>query len=382
MGYIPATPFRRAANAACPVDIRQEGPALPGRRIDKWQAFRELGTGRAHFGLSDRDLTVLQALIGFHPGTELDPRADCVVFPSNRSLCERLNGMACSTMRRHMARLVEAGMILRRDSPNGKRYRRRGTAEAFGLDISPLARRHEEITAAASEARARAQIRQCLREDVSLMRRDLLALTDQGRALDPTSALWEECEMLADRVKGAIRRKLSLEDLQQLENDLADACSRARSVMCRDESRKMSSYHAQSDQHQQRSDSEYHDSRDGDEKQPVVDDGPQATELPPLEDVLPRCSEMLAYSDQPVTSWVHFTRLAEVMRPMAGIGVEAWNEAKEVLGIAQASLTLATIIQRFHHIRSPGAYLRAMTRKAGRQQSGVGAAFACPAPAC
>lgn len=44
-----------------------------------------------------------------------------IVFPSNKAICARLNGTPCSKMRRHLSRLVEAGLLMRRDSPNGKR---------------------------------------------------------------------------------------------------------------------------------------------------------------------------------------------------------------------------------------------------------------------
>ena len=62
-----------------------------------------------------------------------------VVFPSNRQLSLRAHGMAPATLRRHLAVLVDAGLIVRRDSPNGKRYARKdgagGLTKAFGFDI-------------------------------------------------------------------------------------------------------------------------------------------------------------------------------------------------------------------------------------------------------
>lgn len=75
-----------------------------------------------------------------------------VVFPSNKTVCERLNGMPCSTMRRlSPARLVEAGLLMRRDDPNGKRYVRKHGDErvTFGFDLCPLYCRAEEIARAA-----------------------------------------------------------------------------------------------------------------------------------------------------------------------------------------------------------------------------------------
>ena len=39
--------------------------------------------------MSDRDLTVLNALLSFHPDTDLAEGENLVVFPSNRALAER-----------------------------------------------------------------------------------------------------------------------------------------------------------------------------------------------------------------------------------------------------------------------------------------------------
>ncbi len=59
------------------------------------------------------------------------------------------HSMAPATPRRHLASLVEAGLIIRRDSPNGKRFARRGQGgeieSAFGFDLTPLIARLAEI---------------------------------------------------------------------------------------------------------------------------------------------------------------------------------------------------------------------------------------------
>jgi hypothetical protein len=54
-----------------------------------------------------------------------------IVFPSNRVLAFRADKMKEPTLRRHLQKLVEAGLIIRRDSPNGKRY-----ATTTAMDLS------------------------------------------------------------------------------------------------------------------------------------------------------------------------------------------------------------------------------------------------------
>ncbi|WP_368040322.1 helix-turn-helix domain-containing protein [Ruegeria atlantica] len=66
-----------------------------------------LTTASADFDISHRTLTVLKALLTFLPDRDIPTEPGmAVVFPANRTLSERLNGMPESTLRRHLARLV------------------------------------------------------------------------------------------------------------------------------------------------------------------------------------------------------------------------------------------------------------------------------------
>ncbi|GMA79966.1 hypothetical protein GCM10025880_63830 [Methylorubrum aminovorans] len=112
---------------------------------EKWRVLHDLTDARVSFGLSAATLNVLEALLTFHPETVLapDPEADIdlIVFPSNRTLAARARGLSEAALRRHLCALVEAGLVIRRDSPNGKRYARRGeggqVTHAFGFDLTP-----------------------------------------------------------------------------------------------------------------------------------------------------------------------------------------------------------------------------------------------------
>ena len=207
MEYRPITPFGRPVTAG--LMARAGAADAPCPAVDKWHALRTLTAAREAYGLSDRDLAVLQALLSFHPKAELS--GGCVVHPSNRTICERLMGMPSSTMRRHLAALVEAGVVIRRDSPNGKRYvKRLGDARmAYGFDLSPLAHRLPEFEAAADRIRARDARLAALRETVMLMRRDLAALAAYGLESCPDAeAHWTASDDLARLTARALRRKL------------------------------------------------------------------------------------------------------------------------------------------------------------------------------
>ena len=92
-------------------------------------------------------------------------------------------------MRRHLTSLVEAGLIVRHDSPNGKRYAARDQAgaivRAFRFVLRPLLVRAEEIGETARAVRAAAERCRALRERSVLMLRDaakLLAFAEGPRS--------------------------------------------------------------------------------------------------------------------------------------------------------------------------------------------------------
>ena len=92
--------------------------------------------------------------------------------------------MPASTLRRHLAVLVDAGLIIRRDSPNGKRYARKDDAGeielAFGFDLSPLVVRSEEFESLAADIEAEARALKLVRERITLCRRDIAKMIATG----------------------------------------------------------------------------------------------------------------------------------------------------------------------------------------------------------
>ncbi|KIU54215.1 replication initiation protein RepC, partial [Bradyrhizobium elkanii] len=100
----------------------------PEKVVHKWKIFHAICTARPRLGVSERSLSVLNALLTFHPETALTGEDDLIVFPSNHQLSLRAHGMPASTLRRHLAVLVDAGLVARRGSPNGKRSARKGSA--------------------------------------------------------------------------------------------------------------------------------------------------------------------------------------------------------------------------------------------------------------
>lgn len=391
MDYTPLTPFRRTIDATILKHQAAAQDDLPPAGANKWEVLRELAAARVAFGLSDRDLTVLQALVSFHQATILGGNdSELIVHPSNKAICERLNGMPCSTMRRHLSNLVQTGFVVRRDSPNGKRYARRYGDEkvAFGFDLAPLVRRFQEVCKAAEAVRAAEERYKRLRATVSLMRRDLAGLAEYGRSLHPDQGVWDQLSDLAALTARDLRRKLEMEDLRHIEAALGSALDRARNLLDSDEAEDMSTNDAVSGQHYQNSNKDSYvleprleKARSGNvvREIPDVADSPVCSEdevnstsssddqlMPniPLGLVLASCQEFKVYSDQPVRHWHDLVRTADVIRPMMGISPSAWDEAKRYMGPEEASVVVVAMLERFADIRSPGGYLRTLSSKA------------------
>ena len=382
MEYTPISPFMRPISHAHLRVIERPEASVPGRPVNKWELLRELSKAQAAFGVSERDLTVLQGLLSFFPDDALGGNAEMVVFPSNKAICERLNGMPCSTMRRHLARLVEAGLLQRRDSPNGKRYVRKHGEErvAFGFDLSPLYCQSEEIARAAEAVREAEERVRRLREVVSLMRRDLAALAEFGDEMQPGLGIWDQLRDKAILTARALRRKLSIEDLAAYRADVEVLLDQARNIIDGSETEEMNTNDARSERHDHSSNKESIDLEpaleksgaaagvpDVDRDEPVADVDEQDTRhLPkiPLHLVIAACPSLKTFYQGEIRHWHQLFDAACHVRPAMGISASAWEEAQRFMGPEQASIVVSAMLERFEDIRSPGGYLRALTAKA------------------
>ncbi len=389
MPYSPLSPFKRPLTPAHLRLVETASKPLPDRAVSKWQILRDLSKAQAAFGLTDRDLTVLQGLLSFHPKEALGDGPGMIVFASNKALCERLHGMACSTMRRHLARLVDAGLLLRRDSPNGKRYAR-GPAEtrvAYGLDLTPLLCRADEIAEAARLVLEAEERVRSLREAVSLLRRDLLALAALGEELQPGLGLWDQLRDAAQLTARALRRKLGEADLEEMGQALTELAEAGKDLVGREMTADSSINDVEIEQHHQRFNKETYEKEDCCERvaqAPTIPPDPEpevrgqrqdSAEPPtsppyppevPLPLVLETCPELESFHPEPVRNWHQLHDAASRLRAAMGISPTVWSEAQAVMGPARAAVVVVALLQRFSEIRSAGAYLRALTRKAHR----------------
>ena len=370
--------------------IERPEASVPGKPVNKWELLRELSKAQAAFGVTERDLTVLQGLLSFFPDDALGGNAEMVVFPSNKTVCERLNGMPCSTMRRHLSRLVEAGLLMRRDSPNGKRYVRKHGDErvTFGFDLSPLYCRAEEIARAAEAVREAEDHVRRIREIVSLMRRDLAALAEFGQEMLPGLGLWDQLRDKAALTARALRRKLSIEDLSAYRANLETLLDQARNLIDGPETEDMNTNDARFERHHHNSNKDSIDIEPALEKGGAAADAPDADtgkieadveerdtrRVPkiPLHLVIAGCPSLKTFYQGDIRHWHQLFAAACHVRPAMGISASAWAEAQRCMGPEQASIGVVAMLERFAEIKSPGGYLRALTSKAAAGEFSCG----------
>ena len=388
----PTTPFGRRSLTLAHVAAQMVASARqPDKVVHKWRIFRAICTARPALCVSERSLAVLNALLSFHPETTLAAEDDLIVFPSNEQLCLRTHGMPPSTLRRQLAALVDAGLIVRRDSPNGKRYARKGRGGeitlAFGFDLSPLAARAEEFERMAEEVEAEARAVRLAKERITLCRRDIAKMIATGVEEDvPTRragqgpASWQEIHAAFRGLVEGISRNASLDELEvaaealsSLANDVLNLLENHLKVTI------ISANESHNERHKQNS-----NPNSPIELEPSLREGraarvepnpqtPAATERTyPLGMVLSACPDIVDYAKGGIANWRDFLATAAVVRPMLGISPSAWEEARAVMGEAEAAVVVGCLLQRSSTIQSAGGYLRELTRKAGEGEFSLG----------
>lgn len=354
------TPFGRRTLSLGMVATQIGARATEGKVAHKWKTFRAIAEVKEALGVSDRSLVVLNALLTCLPETAMTAR-ELVVFPSNRALALRAHGMAETTLRRHLGALVQAGLIVRRDSPNGKRYALRGgegVEEAYGFDLSPVLARAEEFERLAAEAAAERRASTLARGRVTIYRRDIAKMIEAGSAAGADWRSYREafaalCYRLPRRVTSTSVAPL-LADLHSLAGELGKALEGLLETQILDGNDSQSGAHFESSNPDTIIDPEPSFEQEGPGK--VVRDLPLAL-------VRQACPDIVMYDRGGVVTWRELISTAGLVRGMLGVSASAWEDAKDAMGPENAAAVVAGILQRAEAIKSPGGYLRGLTEK-------------------
>ena len=401
-----------------------EKHAQAGERlsIPKTQAIVAAKKIAAAIGLKSQDLLLLDTFGAVTQPQDWEQGRRPIVWPSNNFLMEQ-TGFSLTTLRAHIRRLCEAGIIWMKDSPNGKRFGARDKdgyiVEAYGFDLAPLAARAEEFEALHAQLQEERQFCKSLRNAITVKRRGIRAKIE--KALEsglrgPWRDLEDEFSLLLEQLPKRTTRPetlLSLVDwfkaLQQRveeafeaafdwrEQSDAEAPAPQEVVM----ESNVVSFHininskgAENSTHILTTNQpnpvisnrfekkhaagvvpEYPPEEWVDSDEGVNLEGEWSTQtrkrrsdidVPMLMATCPEFGEMARGLEGYIRDWNGVHRAAAKIRPMVGISEHAWNVAQRALGPEVAAAAIALIYDKHSagEVSSPGGYLRGMVQKA------------------
>ncbi|MBA1347528.1 plasmid replication protein RepC [Rhizobium sp. WYCCWR 11146] len=380
-----STPFgRRSMTLGMLASQQSVSKVDPDASVDKWKIFRALCEAKDMVGVSDRALAVLNALLTFYPKNEIAEANGFVVFPSNEQLSLRTHGMAGTTLRRNLAMLVEAGLIIRRDSPNGKRFARRngegGLGEAFGFSLAPLLVRAREIEAQAAQVMAAKLEWKRLRERLTLCRRDITKLIEIALE-EEIAGEWIEMQKHFNLLSASLPRRPSAAEMESLLADL----EAFRELIVKTLEPKSKTEKADANDNQNGRHIHSSNPHVNSELEPSFEpkqgakpeEEPRHWREPPksfsLAMVLQACPEIIAYGPGGgIGSWRDLMAAAVIVRSTLGVSPSAYQLACDIMGPENAATVIACILERGGHINSAGGYLRDLTRRAERGEFSLG----------
>lgn len=368
------------------------------READRfWPVLRDLIEARTVFGLRRPVLATLRALISFL-------EEGSVVFASNRSIATRAEGISESALRRHIKALVDLGLVTRRDSSNGKRYRLEAEGRenlVFGLDLAPLEAARDRIAEAAERCREENRMVRYLRKQLgqliylarslgraddeiqpyqNALRQKLSSRTYAGLcdALSPLPELIETCETTAvassqdHRPESAFTSKMTGRDIQndchkniteeRLLNTVELETPQSRTAGQKPLARRTDDWPQQN--------CEDRDQEDLDHQDPAAHSGDDpelhSKALLQAEPALLRkakalAPDALAFAEETPQSWQEVETLAWRLASWSGISPRLLSAAIDTAGQRMTAMAVLTVTQNAGRIRNPGAYFRTLT---------------------
>jgi len=276
-----------------------------------------------------------------------------------------------STLRRHLSSLIAAGLITRKDSPNGKRYAykdRAGEVEvAYGFDFTPFFAMASEIKSAADRILDEQRGLKRLRDEISITSREITkSFTDA--AVEASDDLYVQFRDIVT----AIPRKASLAELKAIKANLDTIVSGlAIALKNNDNAKEMSANGAQYERHIEsltesllEEKHEFSNLKETASEAVVQKSNVSKAETISLDLVLRACPDINAYSPDGIRNWRNLVDISKLVSGFLGISQAAYIDAVRFWGIESASAVIASILQKSSEIACAGGYLRSLVGKA------------------
>ena len=304
--------------------------------------------------------------------------------------------------------LVELGLVVMKDSPNGKRFGRRDgrgrLIEAYGFDLAPLAARQAEFEAAAVAGRAERDCIRQLRRRATIARNGLTQILETAGELGFTDPDWQR---LAAEARELGRSLLKLEGSEELEFGVASLERRQgearewlesllpQAVPAMSETVDSDPLGSENRPHQYTYKPALNPEKDtvvapedgnasagGDvpaQVPPVTQEAPQAAAHGQpartdngtvlrlsTDELITLAPRLRPYLRTSAPSWPDIVDAADFLRHDLGVSRPLWGEACLAMGREQAAIALAIVSAKpaGHFTSSPGGYFHGMVAKA------------------
>ncbi len=385
--------------------------------IPKTRAIVAAKKVAAAIGLKSQDLLLLDTFGAVTQPQDWEQGRRPIVWASNHFLMEQ-TGFSLATLRRHVRRLCEVGVISMKDSPNGKRWGRRDAdgviVEAYGFDLAPMAARAEEFEALYEHLQAERALCASLRNAITVTRRMIRAKIE--KALDaglrgPWSNLQEAFRELLQGLPARSERAGGLESYldrikafsasveQSFEAAFdwpaeSDAAHASTSIDAPKITTDMEPTSLENDTHILTTNQPNPVISSRFETKPAAGVAPEPRKTEPVEGLgevdldiswsthgtkrgsdidipmlmasCPHFADLARSTQGFMRDWNDVHRAAAALRPIVGISEDAWNVANKVLGPAVAAASIALILDKSTEgeVKSPGGYLRGLVERA------------------
>lgn len=356
--------------------------------IDRNELYRVLDGAKTTLGLSASALETLKHLISYTRPADYKGDARPIAWPSNYTLAE-LAGVTEGAIKARLRQLRKLALVTMRDSAHGRRRGQRGEqgeiVSAYGIDLSPLRARFDELRAAADAHSAFSRLDKLGRQEVARVRRMVSQALAQAAELGLTGSHWCALQDAVEAIAGRIAAARSSRDHASYEDALAQLPLLEEQVgqtidqfMFIDEyngsgSKSSPFLHIQTKPLQDSVLAERECSSDA-HGQPAIE-----ADLPvsPSKSVFKTSPQELVgmfpttamYVDAPRPTWPDLHRAAARLRHDLGIRTGTWVDALDKLGSDAAAVAMMITAERGarNEIRlTAGAYFAGMVTRAGR----------------
>lgn len=383
----------------------------------------------AAMGLKAAKIALIDQLFGCSKAVDWTvPGKPPLVWPSNARLARGM-GVGISTMKHHLNGLVRAGLVAYSDHPT---YQRRGVrdaegniVEAFGIDLSPIAMRYNELLELAEAAEYRAREWRRLSNRRTVLRKEIQSLivsASEGKLPGPWGHLQARLDVLREQRPAELGDLAAqVEALEVLRDDVESAFEQgyedvnfdtavskfrplqttaepsesesSKNDMSRANARQLNPIMAFSHSPEKKSGGVSPPPQPTRSAAELLKDDVQMISLPLVQAACPAVRD---YAPDAFTNWGAFRASSAALCAAAGINPQVLQEAQAVLGADLAASALAITVQRSNTgaVAKPGAYLRRLVQR-GREgelhlsrslfalakSGGPESAAAAPAPA-